>query len=225
MSLHISHPSGYRARYYKTFGGPGTKNRWVWYAEYYRPDGQEAFAFEELMPLSKRAKEEGRPKAEKLVRKELERLASIKTMKCDLCGHVSEHGHGLMGIGGGKYLCGDKMQCLQRQFAHSDERQRTGGKRRHAKSSAARLPHKMTPETVKYQSEVKERARRSRQIICTELPDGTAWGCDQYGQCMYAKNVDVCAAKLVTKANRWHETHPKAALQAQVDELNRMLKE
>ena len=59
MSLHISHPSGYRARYYKTFGGPGTKNRWVWYAEYYRPDGQEAFAFEELMPLSKRAKEEG----------------------------------------------------------------------------------------------------------------------------------------------------------------------
>lgn len=88
-----------------------------------------------------------------------------------------------------------------------------------------RLPHKMTPATQTYQREVKDRARRSRQIICFELPDGTYWGCTQYGQCLYAKNADVCVSNLVTKANKWLKAHPKEAMAVLAGDVASMLRE
>lgn len=100
-----------------------------------------------------------------------------------------------------------------------------GGKKRHGPTGASKLPHKMTPATVKYQDDVKDRARRSRQIICVELPDETYWGADMYGHTLYAKDGNICSAKLVAKANKWLKTHPKDALRAKVDELNELLKE
>jgi hypothetical protein len=99
-----------------------------------------------------------------------------------------------------------------------------GGKRRHSGTSS-RMPHKMTAATVRYQAEVKDRARRVRQIICVELPDGTYWGADMYGHTLYAKDGNICSAKLVAKANKWLKTHPKDALRAKVDELNELLKD
>jgi hypothetical protein len=184
MSLHISGPKGYSARYFVTYG---RSNKMVWAAEYAAPNGDVIYRHDlETGRGPLLGKPENRAKAEKLTRAGLQETIGV------------EERH--------------------QRFA-------AGGKKRHSKTSTSKLPHQMTPETVKYQNEVKDRARRSRQIICIQLPDGTAWGVDQYGHTLYAKNSDVCVSKLVSGTQKWRKTHPKAALQAQVDELNRMLKE
>lgn len=104
MSLHISHPSGYSARYFKTLGSAGSKNLWVWYAEYYDPNGQMVQAGT-VMLLPKKSKDEGRAKAEKLTRAGLEEAIEI------------EKRHGQFAAGGKARHAGGKAR-------HAPERSR-----------------------------------------------------------------------------------------------------
>ena len=87
---------------------------------------------------------------------------------------------------------------------------------------ATKPSRKLDAATKEYLKNAKWRARRMKQIICVELPDGTYWGVNQYGHTLRAKDGNACSAKLVAKTNAWEKTH-KA--QVKVAELQRLLGE